>query len=201
MELADALNRNLIFVKDLQAKKNIQTITELDLHDGLTRELLMQCREPEANAVSKIAKFIGGKTAKIGPFNIQATLPESGVQAFRIVREVAAFRIKNIHCFDQQDDLIGELRPMVLSLGKKYKVVDSSGSKQHVLQIKDGLKTHKIHVDKQHVATVQFGWKGENRDYFKSGFSQVIQFTKATSDDLKIRQLILGVASCIKIMR
>lgn len=194
------LASELLFLRDLQKGKLIQASTELDLHDGANLELLLQCRDVRSDLLSKASKVYGGAVAKTGPFNLRLSSPESSIQAVRVARAAAAFKIHPVCVYDTNDGLIGSLREPVFAFCKTYRVVPSSGPAAHSIQIKSGLNQYRIFIDRRHTATLQLKWTGVNSDFFRQGCRWALSF-ESGSTNLIVRQLVLAVAVCLDVLK
>lgn len=200
MDLSEALNRNILFVRDLQKGKFFQSAMELDLSDGFTKEPLFECRDIAADLSNKAARVFGGGVAKSATLNLRITLANTSQQVLRVTRKTASLKlIQNLAVFDEQDALIGELREPNFSLSKTYEVISQEGKPVHVLQVQSAFNCYRIHADKEHVATVHLKWKGVNADYFKAHCKAVIEYEPVVLQASKtLKQLLLAVSICVE---
>jgi len=191
---------DILFIRDLQKGKLLQTTNELDIYDGTTSEIVFRCRDTNANLQSKGAKVYGGSVAKAGPFDIQVS-SDSSNQFLRIARKAAAFKVHDICLYDENDGLIGFFRQPFFALGRTYRIISAEGKVVHVLQIKPGLNVYRVLVDKKHVATVHLNWKGVNQSFFKEHCKVAIQFQKGSTYSGTAKQLTLGTCICLDILK
>jgi hypothetical protein len=82
----DILNRNLFFIKDAVKRSEAKTADKLDVYDPDSRQLLLECREPDIGMLTKIARLCGGRHDAGTAFNLVAGIPSSKEQVLRIVR-------------------------------------------------------------------------------------------------------------------
>jgi hypothetical protein len=57
----EILNRNLFFVKNAVARSEAKTSDKLDVYDPESRQVLLECREPDIGILTKIARLCGGR--------------------------------------------------------------------------------------------------------------------------------------------
>jgi len=185
MEATEILNKSLFFVKNVQGKTLVPTLSALDLFDGVTNEPVLQCREPEG---AKKVKMYGGDV------DLRAATP-GGTQVFRIHRQSTAFKIGNLKVYDHGDALIGELKLKALSISKTYRVVDGNGEAAHVIGVKGSLNQYSITLDQKPAAKISLHWKGVNREFFKrQKCIAAIEIAPEAPPEPALRELILAAA-------
>jgi hypothetical protein len=106
------LNRNLFFVKNAVAKREAKTSDKLDVYDPESRQILLECREPNIGVLTKIARLIGGRHDEGTAFNFVASIPNSKEQVLRIVRGNSTLSLGGpvVKISDQWDSLLGKLK-------------------------------------------------------------------------------------------
>jgi hypothetical protein len=62
--IGDILNRNLFFVKNAVEKLEAKTADKLDVYDPESRQILLECREPDIGALTKVPGFLVEDTTK-----------------------------------------------------------------------------------------------------------------------------------------
>jgi len=185
----DVLNRNLFFVKDAVKRSEAKTSDKLDVYDPESRQILLECREPNIGVLTKIARLCGGRHDQGTAFNLVASIPGSNEQALRIVRGNATLSFGGpiVKISDHWDSLLGILKKKKLSLGTKFTFVPEKQGESFILEIKAG----EIFSDDKKVAHFA-KW---NSDFFKENkFNYAFSISQEVPANSQIRQVLLAVA-------
>jgi hypothetical protein len=185
----DILNRNLFFVKNAVKRLEAKTADKLDVYDPESRQILLECREPDIGALTKIARLCGGRHDTGTGFNLVASIPGSKEQVLRIARGNAtlSFGGPAVKISDRWDSLLGKLKKKKLTLGLKFTFVPEKQGETFILQIKGG----EIFCDDKKVAAFS-KW---NSDFFKENkFDYALSISQEVPANSQIRQVLLAVA-------
>lgn len=187
--IGDILNRNLFFVKNAVEKLEAKTADKLDVYDPESRQILLECREPDIGALTKVARLFGGRHDKGTEFNLVASIPGSKEQALRIARGSATltFGGPTVKISDHWDSLPGKLKKKNFAIGTKFTFFPEKQGESFLLQIKGG----EIFCDDKKVAGIS-KW---NSDFFKENkFDCAFSISQEVPANSQIRQVLLAVA-------
>jgi len=185
----DILNRNLFFVKNAVERLEAKAADKLDVYDPESRQILLECREPDIGALTKVARFFGGRHDKGTAFNLVASIPGSKEQALRIARGNATLTLGGpaVKISDHRDSLLGKLKKKNFALGTKFTFIAEKQGESFILQIKGG----EIFCDDKKVAGIS-KW---NSDFFKEDkFDYAFYIGQEVPANSQIRQVLLAVA-------
>jgi len=185
----DILNRNLLFVKNAVKKSEAKTADKLDVYDPESRQILLECREPDIGALTKIARLCGGRHDTGTSFNLVASIPDSKEQVLRIERGNATLTFGGpaIKISDHWDSLLGKLKKKKLTLEIKFTFVPEKQGETLVLQIKGG----EILCGDKKVARF-LKW---NSDFFREKqFNYAFSINQEVPANSQIRQVLLAIA-------
>jgi hypothetical protein len=185
----DILNRNLLFVKNAVRKSEAKTADKLDVYDPESRQILLECREPDIGALTKIARLCGGRHDTGTSFNLVASIPDSKEQVLRIARGNATLTFGGpaVIISDHWDSLLGKLKKKKLALGMKFTFVPEKQGETLVLQIKGG----EILCGDKKVARFS-KW---NSDFFREKqFNYAFSINQEVPANSQIRQVLLAIA-------
>jgi hypothetical protein len=117
------LNRNHFFIKDVIQRREAKTSEKFDVYDPNTRQLILECREPDLGCVTRLSRFMGGGFDEGGPFNLVAHIPESNQQVFRVARKSATLPFEDLRTefFDHRNTLIACLKKKNFTIGLKFR--------------------------------------------------------------------------------
>jgi hypothetical protein len=185
----DILNRNLFFVKNAVAKREAKTSDKLDVYDPESHQIILECREPNIGALTKIARLIGGRHDEGTSFNFVASIPDSKEQVLRIVRgnSTLSFGGPAVKISDQWDSLLGKLKKKNFALGLKFTFVPEKQGETFILEIKG----HEIFCDDKKVAAF-LRW---DSGFFKeSKIDYAFSISEEVPANSQIRQVLLAFA-------
>ena len=185
----DILNRNLFFVKNAVDWLEAKTADKLDVYDPESRQILLECREPDIGALTKVARLFGGRHDEGTEFNIVANIPGSKEQLLRIVRGSATLTFGGpaVKISNHNDSLLGKLKVKNLALGMKFAFVPEKEGEPFVLHIKGG----EIFCNDRKRASIS-KW---NSDYFKENkFDYAVSISEELPSNSLGRQVLLAFA-------
>ena len=185
----DILNRNLLFVKNAVKNSEAKTADKLDVYDPESRQILLECREPDIGALTKIARLCGGRHDTGTSFNLVASIPDSKEQVLRIERGNATLTFGGpaVKISDHWDSLLGKLKKKKLTLRMKFTFVPEKQGETLVLQIKGG----EILCGDKKVARF-LKW---NSDFFREKqFNYAFSINQEVPANSQIRQVLLAIA-------
>lgn len=185
----DILNRNLFFIKNAVKRSEAKTADKLDVYDPDSRQLLLECREPDIGVLTKIARLVGGRHDVGTAFNLVASIPGSNEQALRIARGSATLTFGGpvVKISDHGDSLLGKLKKKHLALGTKFTFSPEKLGESFILQIKGG----EIFCDDRRVAGIS-KW---NSEFFQANkFDYAFSISQEVPANSQIRQVLLAVA-------
>jgi hypothetical protein len=196
--LSPVLNRNLFFIKDAVKALEAKTADKFDIWDPHTRELLLECREPDLSGTTKLRRLAGGKYDLGAPFNLIASIPGSNQQLLRIARKVPFLSFKDppIEFYDHEDLPIATLKRKFFCIGRKFPFFAPQGTPLLELNAKSILNGHRLFTGKKELGTLWLRWKGDRADYFEQGFKYALAINEDVPKESVSRQLLLGLALC-----
>ena len=198
-EAWNIINRNEFFVKNAVRRSEAKTSDKLDVHDPVTRELLLECREPEIGVLTQAARLMGGGHDRGTSFDLVARHPESGQVVIRASRANAtlSFGGRPIRVYNQDQELVGTLKKKELSLGNKFEFRGERGNGNFVLEVKSNLlgKTREWLVNGKLVGTLSQNVPPPNEGYYREGgFSYACSIAHEVPPNDVMRQILVAFA-------
>lgn len=194
------LNRNLFFVKDVVKAHEAKTSDKFDVFDPRTGDVLLECREPDIGAVTKVTRFLGGQYDEMAPFNLKACIPTTGEQVLRISRGGSLISVgaAAIEFSDHKDQTICGMKKPFFSLGLAFRFFRSKKDTIFTMKVKSGFNVYRLLIDRKEVARVAMKWKDEYAEVFKSTRSRyAISIAPEVPVNNVARQILLGFAIAI----
>jgi len=132
------LNRNLFFIKNAVKSSEAKTSDKLDIYDPETRQLVLECREPELGIITKAARFIGGHHDHGTKFDFFARQPGEGQPVLRVSRGNVSLSFGGcaIRLVNHDQEALGTLKKKKFSFGNKYLFSGERGLGQLLLEVK-----------------------------------------------------------------
>ena len=191
----DVLNRNLFFIKSAVKRLEAKTSDKFDIYDPNIRELVLECREPDLDTLTKARRLAGGQYDSDSPFNFVAAIPGSGQQAFRISRRIPflSLRRPSIEVYDPNDIQIASLKPKLLSLGRTFRV-SIKGSVAFLALRPKGMRGYRMLLQGKEAAFVAPKCDGHQADYFAQGFAYAVSIADDVPANDPARPLVLAFA-------
>ncbi len=184
------LNRNLFFVKEHTGI--FKSANNFDIHDPETREIIMECREPNLGFFTKMFRFTKYKTNT--PFEV--VISANGSKLITIKRGVSIF-LSTVQVFDENDALIGKFKQKFFSIGGKFDVLDAN--EQVMCSLKGTWTGWEFSFAKDNVefAKVTKKWAGIGKEFFTTADNYVLSINDSVPANHPIRPLIIAAVICI----
>ncbi len=184
------LNRNLFFVKEHTGI--FKSANNFDIHDPETREIIMECREPNLGFFTKMFRFTKYKTNT--PFEV--VISANGNKLITIKRGVSIF-LSTVQVFDENDALIGKFKQKFFSIGGKFDVLDAN--EQVMCSLKGTWTGWEFSFAKDNVefAKVTKKWAGIGKEFFTTADNYVLSINDSVPANHPIRPLIIAAVMCI----
>jgi len=187
-QIDEVTDRDLFFVKDLAKRNEPQFSDKFDIYDARTKELLVECREPDVSSWTKISRLWGKRpVSNIGldtmpPFNYVASKANVGGAP--------------IQFFDSKDDLLCKMEIVILCMGRKYAFKGPDGELLLMFQMKSGLTRTSIWSNGRAVGTLATNWNGECESFFKERFKYAISIEPDVPKTTLLRNILFAVGLC-----
>ena len=192
------LNRNLFFVRSAVKSSEVKTSDKLDIYDPQTRQLLLECREPELGFITKAARFIGGRHDHGTKFDFIARQPGEGKPVLRVSRGNVSLSFGGcpIRLVNEDQEALGTLKKKTFTLGKKFEFSGERGLGKLLLEIKSNFLGNTIQwlLNGRVIGTLSKK-ATSHEDYFREGkfdYSYSIAAEVAPNDVL--RQILVAFA-------
>lgn len=186
-----SLQQNVFFVKEHVGFFKVSS--NYDIYHPETRELLMECREPNLGFFTKLFRVLGYKV--ITPFNIEVRAKD-GSLITRIKRNTVFFR-SVVEVYDENDQLIGKFRQRMFSIGGKFDVLDTNDQVICTLKGKWTSWEFSFIKDNAEFGKVTKKWAGIGKEFFTTADNYVLEINPSVGNDSKLRTLILAAVLCI----
>jgi hypothetical protein len=187
-------------VKNAVKRTELKTSDKFDLYDPASRELLLECREPNIGGLTQLARAIGGDHDHGTKFDFIGRIPGTEHQTFRLKRGNTSLRLgAPMQFLDHQNQLIGQMEKKLLTLGLKF-AFSNGPAELFVLQVKAKFlsSTNEILMGNKPVARLVRNWKADHADFFKTGkFSHAISIARDFPVSSPARQLLLAFCAAI----
>ena len=203
-QIDEVTDRDLFFVKDLAKRNEPQFSDKFDIYDARTKELLVECREPDVSSWTKISRLWGKRpVSNIGldtmpPFNYVASKANGGPTLMRMARPSSTFSVGGapIQFFDSKDDLLCKMEIVILCMGRKYAFKGPDGELLLMFQMKSGLTRTSIWSNGRAVGTLATNWNGECESFFKERFKYAISIEPDVPKTTLLRNILFAVGLC-----
>ncbi|HNA97777.1 MAG TPA: phospholipid scramblase-related protein [Chitinophagaceae bacterium] len=186
-----SLQQNVFFVKEHVGL--FKGASNYDVYHPESRELLIECREPNIGFFTKLFRILGYKV--MTPFNIEVRATD-GTLITRITRGTVFFR-SVVEVFDEKEQLIGKFRQRMLSLGGKFDVLDANDQVICTLKGKWASWEFSFMKDNAELAKVTKKWAGLGKEMFTTADNYALEINPAVGKDSQLRTLILAAVLCI----
>lgn len=187
----EALNRNLFLVKEHRGI--MKAANNYDVYDPASGEIILECREDNLGAFTKMLRFTRYKPKT--PFDIQIRPPGRG-QLVRVSRGWTLIRSK-VMVHDHDDQLIGLFRQRLLSIGGAF---DVYGPNDQLLCSLKGKWTgweFRFMAGDTEFASVTKSWAGIGRELFTSADNYMLRISDAVPADHPLRPLIVAAVMSV----
>ncbi|WP_317196594.1 phospholipid scramblase-related protein [Hymenobacter negativus] len=161
-----------------------------DVLDLESRQILLECREPNLGFFTKILRFTKYKGHT--PFNVEVK-DGVGQNVLRLKRGVSIFR-STVQVFDGNEHLVGKFRQKVFSIGGKLDVLDTNDQVICTVEGKWSNFDYKFLRGGQQIALLTKQWMGLGKELFTSADNYVINIEPTVSATDTIRIMIVAAA-------
>ena len=203
-QISEVANKELLFVKDMAKKSEAKFCDKFDIYDPHSKELLVECREPQVAGWKRLSRLWGkprtGGTGfdTMAPVNYIVSLPNDGPQILRIARGSSTLTIggASVEFFNSEDDLICRTKIILLCIGRKYGFMSPSGQPLFMLQMTDDVGKTSILANGKEVASLTSNWTGDQSSFFKERFKYAISLSPELPADSILRNIVFAVGLC-----
>jgi len=203
-ETCDLVNRELFFVKDVLGWSEAKFSEKFAVYDAVTKELLVECREPQISMLTKVARMWGKQPMSgvgidtMTPFNYVVRIPEDGPKLLRVTRGSSTFSVGGapIRILDSQDNLLCRTEKIWMCIGTKYAFLSPEGKLLFMVQINPSMGRATLFSNGAEVGMVSSQWKGEHSGFFKERFKHAIWISPEVPEDSVMRTVLFGLGLC-----
>ena len=184
------LRQNTFFVKEHVGI--FKAANNYDILDPQTKQIIMECREPNLGFISKILRFTDYK--RMTPFEVVVTA--AGKPVVTVKRGISLFK-STVRVLDERGILIGTFKQKLFSIGGSFNVLDVNDQPVCTLKGKwTGWEFKFLQGDKE-LAVVSKKWAGLGKELFTTADNYVLSINEAVPADSPVRSLILAAVMCI----
>jgi uncharacterized protein YxjI len=184
-------NRNLFFVKEQVGM--FKASNNYDIYDPETKEVILECREPNLGFFTKMFRFTDYK--RMTPFEVVIKEPNGDV-LITVKRGVSIF-LSTVDVFDEKDQLIGKFKQQFFSIGGKFNLLDQNDSVVSTLKGKWTSWDFKFVKEGHEFAHVSKQWAGFGKELFTSADNYMLQIHESVPENNRLRMLIISAVMCI----
>ncbi|MEQ8242478.1 phospholipid scramblase-related protein [Fulvivirga sp.] len=184
-------NRNLFFVKEQVGM--FKASNNYDIYDPETKEVILECREPNLGFFTKMFRFTDYK--RMTPFEVVIKEPNGDV-LITVKRGVSIF-LSTVEVFDEKDQLIGKFKQQFFSIGGKFNLLDQNDSVVSTLKGKWTSWDFKFVKEGHEFAHVSKQWAGFGKELFTSADNYMLQIHESVPENNRLRMLIISAVMCI----
>ena len=184
------LNRNLFFVKEHAGV--FKASNNYDIFDPETRDLLMECREPNIGLFTKMFRFTDYKT--MTPFEVVITA--NGQKVLTVKRGISWF-LSKVTVLDENDQVVGYFKQKFFSIGGKFDVYDANEQVLCTLKGKWTSWDFSFEKDGVKLGQVSKKWAGIGKELFTSADNYILSINEAVEPNHPIRLMIVAAVMCI----
>lgn len=187
----DVLSRNQFLVKEHVGM--FKAANEYDIYDPATGEHLIECREPNLGAFSKILRFTDYKT--MTPFDIRLNTP-AGEPVLSVERGISLF-LSKVKVLDDQGTHVGGFKQKFFTIGGAFRVLDPADNELCMLKGKWTSWEFRFLAGETELARVTKKWAGLGKELFTSADNYVLEIDPSVAPDSPLRVLIMASVMCI----
>jgi uncharacterized protein YxjI len=184
------LNKNVFFVKEHTGI--FKAANNYDIYDPETREIILECREPNLGFLTRLIRFTDYKTHT--PFEV--IISANGEKILTIKRGISIF-LSTVKVLDENDILIGTFKQKLFSIGGKFDVLDPQD--QVLCSLKGSWTGWDFRFSKDNIelAQVTKKWAGVGKELFTTADNYVLAINDSVPANNPVRQMILAAVMCI----
>lgn len=187
----EALSRNVYLVKEHVGL--FKAANNYDIYDPQTGQIIMECREPNLGALTKMLRFT--KYKRMTPFDIQIRTPD-GRMVVQVRRGWTLIRSK-VYVLDEAGHPIGSFKQKLFTIGGAFDVLDPQDKPMCQLKGKWTSWEFKFVADGVEYAQVTKKWAGALKEILTSADNYFLEISETVPPDNPLRQLILAAVMCI----
>lgn len=184
-------NRNLFFVKEQVGV--FKASNNYDIYDPETKEVILECREPNLGFFTKMFRFTDYK--RMTPFEVIIKDPNGDV-LITVKRGVSIF-LSTVEVFDEKNNLIGKFKQQFFSIGGKFNLLDQNDKPVCTLKGKWTSWDFKFVKEGHEFAHVSKQWAGFGKELFTSADNYMLQIHDSVPENNRLRMLIISAVMCI----
>ena len=185
------LERNLFFVKEHVGL--FKAANNYDIFDPNNQELILECRENNLSALTKLFRFT--KYKRMTPFQVEIKT-SSGEKILTVKRGISIF-LSTVEVLDENDQLVGRFKQKFFSIGGKFDVLDKNDNFLCRLKGKWTSWNFKFLDDTMEYAQVSKKWAGLGKEMFTSADNYMLSINQEVEKNNPVRLLILAAVMCI----
>ena len=185
------LRNNLFFVKEEVGM--FKAANNYDVFDPNTNQKIIECREPNLGALTKIFRFTDYK--RMTPFQVELRTPE-GLPVLTVKRGFSLF-LSKVEVLDEKGATVGYFKQKLFSVGGKFDVLDAREQLVCTLQGKWTSWEFRFLQGQKEIGRVSKKWAGLGKELFTSADNYMLSIDSAVSADDPARMLIMAAVMCI----
>jgi uncharacterized protein YxjI len=186
------LNQNLFLVKEHVGM--FKAASNYDVFDPQNGTKIMECREPDIGALTKLLRFTDYK--QMTPFDVKVT-DMSGRSVLRVRRGVSLF-LSKVDVLDDTGRSVGGFQQKLFSIGGAFSMLDARGNSVCDLKGKWRNRDFTVLQSGREIARVARKWSGLGKELFTSADNYVLSIDASQVPvGSPLRPLILGAVLCV----
>lgn len=185
------LNKNLFLVKEHVGF--FKAANNYDIYDPETGELIIECREPNLGAFTKLLRFTEYK--RNTPFKVELSTP-AGENILEVTRGISLF-LSSVNVVDSYGERIGGFKQKLFSIGGAFSVLGPNDQELCTLKGKWTGWDFSFKAGDSELARVTKKWRGLGQEFFTSADNYVLQISDTVPPDNPVRGLIMAAVMCI----
>ncbi len=186
----EILARNTLFVKEHVGM--FKAANNYDILDPETKEILLECREPNLGCFTKFFRFTGYKA--MTPFDVVVSTKE-GQQVVRVKRGTSIFRSK-VQVFDENEQHLGTFK-QTFRIGGGFRVLDPQGKIAFDLKGKWTTWEYSFNLGDKELGKITKKWAGLGKEMFTTADNYMLTIADDVPADHPVRKLIIAAAMSI----
>jgi uncharacterized protein YxjI len=171
----------------------LKAASNYDISDLATGKLLLTCREPKLNLLTKILRFTDYR--RMTPFALEVRT-ETGELVLEVKRGIAFFRSR-VNVTDSAGRTLGTFKQKLFSIGGKFDVLDASGQLACTLKGQWTGWDFRFAQSDRELARVTKRWSGIGKELLTTADNYVLDISSSVANDHSVRALIMSAVLCI----
>jgi uncharacterized protein YxjI len=190
----NGLEGNLFLVKEHVGM--FKAANNYDIYDPQSNSVIMECREPNLTAFTKLLRFTNYK--HFTPFDF--TLSAAGGDLLVQVKKGWTFLGATVDVLDSNGQLIGQLKRKLFSFKPKMNVFNQSGAQVGELTGSFLGWNFSFSLNGTELATVTKKWAGFGKELFTTADNYMLSIKESVEDKDPNRGLIFASVLCIDML-